>query len=149
MDVSRRDFVRVGTVALATIGLSGSVQAQQQQTSGDYHGAAHLVGTDDSLPAPDSDFFANKSEYAYVYEARDTGTTYYIDDSRDSWDTLSVNGSALELVARDLSSLTPEDGVLYRHDGSSSITADGSSTSATGYYCYSETDNEFKTVVTF
>jgi len=149
MDVSRRQFVQVGTVALATLGLSGSVQAQQAQTNDDYRSAAHLVGTDDARPAVDSDFFDTKSAYAYLYEARDTGTSYYIDDGRDSWLTLSVSGSALDLVPRDLSSLTPEDGRIYRHDGSSSITADGSSTSATGYYCYSDTDSEFKTVVTF
>lgn len=147
--VSRRKFVQVGTVALATVGLSGGVKAQTTDSDDGYQAVSHLVGADSALPSPSSDFFANKTQYAYLYEARDTGATYFIDDSRDSWDTLSIRGSSLALVARDLSSVSPSDGVIYRHDGSGSITADGTSTTETGYYCWSETDGEFKTVVAF
>jgi hypothetical protein len=149
MDVSRREFLHIGSVSLASLGFDGGVQAQTESDSTDYQTVAHLVGAESGLPAPDSQFFDNKQHYGYLYEARDTGATYYIDETRDGWATLAVQGSRLELVAQDLSTVTANDGQLYRHDGSSTITADGAGASAAGYYCWSETDAEWKTVVTF
>lgn len=64
-----------------------------------------------------------------------------------AWDATSNGGATL--TAQDLSTITPSDGVVYRHDGSSSITANGASTSAPGYYAWSATDSEYKTVVAY
>jgi len=56
------------------------------------------------------------------------------------------------LVAQDLSALTlgsAENGRIYRHDGSNSISADGGTTSSPGYYVWANSTNEFKSLAQF
>lgn len=55
----------------------------------------------------------------------------------------------LNVVAQDLSLVTGQDGKIYHHNGAAAITADGVSTSATGYYVWSATDLEWKSMVTY
>lgn len=150
MDFSRRNFMLVGVTSLT--GLPGDVDsevAQQSAPDNESPTAAQLAGIEADLPGVESVFFDNKQFYAYVYDAIDAGKTFYTDDSLAEWRTLAVNGSSLSLVAVDLSGVDASDGEIYRHDGSSSITADGASTAATGYYCWSEDDSEWKSVVAF
>jgi hypothetical protein len=55
-------------------------------------------------------------------------------------------------LAQDLSSLSlgsDEDGRLYKHNGNSSISADGGTTSSAGWYAWSDSDSEFKSAVQF
>jgi hypothetical protein len=138
--------MQVGVVGIAT--LPDSIQYQQQTQDTEFDSVAHLLGPRDARPDPDSDFFNNKTQYAYLYQSFD-GTREYIDNSRSSWLTLSVRGEKLELSAQDLSTIDASDGQMYRHDGTSSITANGSATSQTGYYVWSDTDGEWKAAVTF
>lgn len=56
----------------------------------------------------------------------------------------------IDIGAQDLSALgSPQDGRIYRHDGSNSISADGGTTSSEGYYVYSSTDSEYKALAQF
>jgi hypothetical protein len=60
--------------------------------------------------------------------------------------TADRDGS-IRQTARDLASLSldsEDDGKIFRHDGSSSVTADGSSSNDAGYYKWDNTDGEFK-----
>jgi hypothetical protein len=56
---------------------------------------------------------------------------------------------AYQPPAQDLSNVSGVDGYIYNHNGANSITADGASTSAQGYYVWSETDSEWKQVVAY
>lgn len=61
-------------------------------------------------------------------------------------------GLSMDLTAQDLSGLSlgsAEDGRIYRHDGSNSISADGGSTSAAGYYAWDNGQDEWKSLVQF
>ena len=86
-----------------------------------------------------------------LFRAIDTGRVYYglgttwVELNPGPWTTDDDGG--ISLPTQDLSEITPTDGSIYRHDGSSSITANGAETDAEGYYSWSETDDEFKTLV--
>lgn len=58
----------------------------------------------------------------------------------------------MDMGAQDLSLTTfgaTEDGRIYRHNGASSITADGATTSSAGYYLWDNSAAEFKAIVQF
>lgn len=65
--------------------------------------------------------------------------------------TAHADGSE-SLPAQDLSTLSlgsAEDHRMYRHDGSSSINADGGTTSAPGYYAWDNSTTQFQSIVQF
>lgn len=157
MDFTRRDFVKRGTMSIAAFGSVGEVDVPEpQQVSGQNSTAYQevLVLAGDESARPTQSQLENvpngeRTYYAVVYEAVDTGATFYIDQDINSWQTLAVHASRLSLVGMDLSTVSASDGEIYRHDGSSSITANGTSTTSQGYYCWSATDSEWKSVVNF
>jgi len=62
----------------------------------------------------------------------------------------SLDNQSFYIPAQDLSTLSlgsGQDSQIYRHDGSSSISADGGTTSAAGYYMWSNSASEFKSIV--
>ena len=64
-----------------------------------------------------------------------------------AWTSETDDGASL--LAQDLSTISGSDGVVYRHNGASSITANGSSTDSPGYYVWSATDTEWKTLAAY
>jgi hypothetical protein len=80
-------------------------------------------------------------------EVANDNTVFYRDGSRFA---RFHNDGGLEQEPQDLSVVSGNDGRIYHHDGSASITADGgTSTSAAGYYAWSSTDDEWKSMVQY
>jgi hypothetical protein len=86
MDVSRRGFLATGVTLLA-LSTTSSVDAMQQTDVSDeeFRAAPMLVGPADERPAPDSEFFSDKSQYAYLYRETETAELYVISDSDSVW----------------------------------------------------------------
>lgn len=85
-------------------------------------------------------------------------TITFYNNRIDANSKLKLNGNRLyrvgsmEIREQDLGSLSPsssENGEIYRHDGSSSINADGGTTSSSGIYAWDNSASEFKSVVQF
>lgn len=98
MDLSRREFMFVGTTSL--LSLNGGVSQQVNPTSEtdeyEYSGVADLIGPEAALPEPGGEFFepqdqqGTKIAFAYRYEATDTGNRYFIQDSDSKWTDISM-----------------------------------------------------------
>lgn len=89
MDLSRRNFMLVGTTSL--FNLPDGLVSQVEQTNTNqyqFRGVADLLGPEDALPTPGDGFFDNKIAFAYRYRAQDTGREYFIEDGNDSWTEL-------------------------------------------------------------
>ena len=86
-DVSRRQFMALGGTSLLTLGTGGTFQVSQNNQE-NFRGVADLIGPAAERPAPDSAFFDNKSEYAYVYEDY-AGSRSYITDDDSNWQELN------------------------------------------------------------
>jgi hypothetical protein len=88
---------------------------------------------------------------------KDTGGTKFTIDKNEAFFARQGttawkmrNDLSIEYGEQDLSNVgSPGDGHIYRHDGSSSINADGGTTSSPGYYVFSATDSEFKSIVQY
>lgn len=123
MDLTRREFVLAGTLALP----GGSVRPQIDDTSDnpqqeyEFRGAAHLIGPASARPAPGSDFFDNKLAYAYVYEDFN-GARSYLEDGDSAWSSLNYASqvnvfSSADLPAPTNGRHTLQDNTVYRFYG--------------------------------
>lgn len=91
MDLSRRGFMQVGVVALASL-QTGDVHPQlDPRDEYEFQGAADLMGPASARPVPGSDFFDNKTFYAYRYTATDTGEVAEMTQDDDAWRQLPIN----------------------------------------------------------
>ena len=86
----------------------------------------------------------NESDYTVTYDVIDTDADGLFERP---WNERDDDG--VDLPAQDLSGITPSPGVVYHHDGSATITANGAATTAAGYYVWSQNDGEFKTIVAY
>jgi len=75
--VTRRDYIK-GAAALGGVGLAGCFESG----GGD---SAVFVGPLGARPEPNSQFFANKRKYTYIYVADDDGTVWTITEDLDDW----------------------------------------------------------------
>lgn len=110
---SRRKFMQIGVVALAT-GLAGAprVAAAQTQVENDtVRSAPVLVGAKADRPEPDSSFFDDKTRYAYVYQPTDAATKWVLTDQDDQWTDLSSDGIWSDTDGDGLAELPNHDGV--------------------------------------
>lgn len=95
MDLSRREFMFVGSTSLLSL-QSGGVQLQMEdpdnpQEDYQFQGVADLMGPAAARPEPGDPFFDNKQFYAYRYEATDTHARYFITQNDSQWSELNVN----------------------------------------------------------
>lgn len=83
----------------------------------------------------------------------DPGTNALIQTHESGVDGLrSYSDGSHDLPAQDLSTLSltsTENGRIYRHNGDSSIDADGGTTSSPGYYAWDNSASKFKSIVQF
>lgn len=87
MDLNRRGFLELNAAALAAV--TGGDLSQQLSTDIDFQNAAFLIGPEQRLPDPDTDFFANKNGYHYIYWAL-SGARYELKDGDTEWTQLPV-----------------------------------------------------------
>lgn len=76
LDLSRREFMQVGSVSMLSLSAPGQLQVDtggQPNEEYEFQGVADLMGPAAARPAPDDGFFDNKVYYAYRYTASDTG----------------------------------------------------------------------------
>jgi hypothetical protein len=76
--------------------------------------------------------------------------SYQAEDGTVRWTSKPDGGMTVQ--EQDLSKLSlgsEDDGDLYRHNGSNSISADGGTTSSAGWYAWDNSAGEFKSVVKF
>lgn len=92
LDLSRREFMQVGTTSLLAI-QSGGLQVSsggQPNEQYEFQGVADLIGPADARPAAGSDFFDNKVYYAYRYQETDGDQfEWYITQDDSQWTNLS------------------------------------------------------------
>lgn len=103
----------------------------------------------DALPGSDLRFGIAGTGSAEL-EIFETGKTKVDRQGSNVWNFHDDQG--VDQAAQDLSALSltsAENGRIYRHDGSSSISADGGTTSSPGYYVWDNSASEFKSVVQF
>lgn len=97
LDLSRREFLQVGTASAAALSGSGLQVTPEEPDnpvdSSEYQSVAHLLGPEQARPEPGSGFFANKDYYGYLYEVNDppsaAGTTFYITQNDADWQILN------------------------------------------------------------
>lgn len=92
LDLSRREFMQVGTASLLSLGGSTNLQVESNPSAEDYEyqAVADLMGPADAKPAPDSDFFDNKKFYWYRYETTDTDERFFITQDDSKWTLISM-----------------------------------------------------------
>lgn len=90
MDLSRREFMLVGTSSLLALDGSMSQQVQQDSDTFAFQGVADLIGPANALPDPDDEFFDDKIAYAYRYTATDTGEVSEISHEESTWTQLET-----------------------------------------------------------
>jgi len=94
MDLSRREFMLVGTSSLLAIDGTGSLQIDQNNETIDeyeFSGVADLMGPRAARPDPPDPFFDNKIAFAYRYETTDTDERFFIEDGDSNWTSLMSN----------------------------------------------------------
>lgn len=92
-EISRREFMQVGTTSLLALQTGGNelqVERQQPRDQYEFQGVADLIGPLDARPAPGGDFFDNKKYYWYRYEASDTGERFFINQDDSRWTNISI-----------------------------------------------------------
>ena len=89
MDLSKRDFLKLGSVPLLALLSSGTVSAQQVETDADgFQSVALLYGDKADRPEVGDGFFRNKIHFGYFYY--DTrGGRYWITQDMDDWQQLN------------------------------------------------------------
>lgn len=89
MEMGRREFMIVGATSLsgATVLQTNTQLEGQPNEEYEFQGVAHLLGPRDARPAPGSQFFDDKSIYAYIYETP-TGNRYFKRQSDSAWSLL-------------------------------------------------------------
>ena len=92
LDLSRREFMQVGSVSVLSLGSTGNLQVSDGQPNEEYEfqGVADLMGPSEARPAAGSDFFDNKVYYWYRYEETDTGARYFISQDDSQWSLLGM-----------------------------------------------------------
>lgn len=94
LDLSRREFMQVGSTSLLALGSPGQLQVKtggQPNEEYEFGDVADLMGPAAAKPAPGSDFFDNKVYYAYRYQETDANQyQWFITQDDSQWTNLSM-----------------------------------------------------------
>ena len=154
IDVHQSSHVRNGGAGVANVQPS----AARVRDDGVIVGAGGNNGGNGDLRGVDTDTVTGQysndriisdgtSSIPAFAEARwDDATATWVSSSGGSGAWTSTANGGVALTAQDLSLISGAAGVIYRHNGDGSIQADGAPTSAPGYYLWSGSENEWKTV---
>lgn len=129
MDLSRREFVFAGTVAMSNTNMIPQTE-QRTQDNNEFQGIAYLVGPDDAKPDIGSGFFDDKLFYGYIYLAKDTERRFYTDETIDYWfvlppfnpsveyhgDTISNTTTETQIASYDISNQTIQNNSLFKYN---------------------------------
>lgn len=92
-DLSRREFMQVGTTSLLAMSAGGQLQVNAPDDPDEYQfqGVADLMGPAAAKPTPTDPFFDNKIAYAYRYQETDANQyEWFITDDDTHWTNLSM-----------------------------------------------------------